>query len=210
MQMKTSVRTLLIASSLAASGCASVLADIAMPNVQTEARALRAGQYRLDHEHASLLFKVDHLGFSTYVGRFERFDASLDFEREHPEDAIVEAVVDMKGLDIANDEFAAILMGPDWFNAEAFPQAVFRSTSISNTGETTGVMTGELTMNGISAPVSLAIEFNGGARDALRRAYVVGFSATGTISRSAFNIDRFDGLIGDQVMLEIEAEFIRD
>ncbi|NNE41686.1 MAG: YceI family protein [Marinicaulis sp.] len=210
MQMITGVRIFVLAAAFAASGCASVLADIAKPNVRAEATALRAGQYRLDSEHASLLFKVDHLGFSTYVGRFERFDASLDFDPERPQDAIIEAIIDMTSLDIANDEFAATLMGPDWFSAEAFPQAAFRSTSIQITGETSGVMTGDLSLNGANAPVSLNVEFNGGARDALRRAYVVGFSATGIIRRSHFSVDRFDGLVGDKVTLEIEAEFLRE
>jgi len=198
-----------IAAMILAAGCASALAPVLKPNVSAEATALRDGAYELDKTHAALHFKIDHLGFSEFVGRFERFDASLDFDAETPQAARIDAVIDMASLDIANDEFAATLMGPDWFDAGAFPEAVFRSTAIEVTGDNTGVMTGEMTLHGVTAPVSFDVTFNGGGNDRLRRAYIVGFSATAVIDRMAFGVDRFKGLIADDVIIEIEAEFIR-
>ncbi|MEL6379142.1 MAG: YceI family protein [Pseudomonadota bacterium] len=186
-------------------GCASVAA----PRVSEDASALRKGTYALDPAHASVLFKIDHLGFSTYVGRFERIDATLDFDSKNPERADVEAIIDMTSLDIANDDFADTLMGPDWFDAGQFPQARFVSREIAVTGDTTGVMTGDLTLKGETRPIRLAVTFNGGARDLLRGAYVVGFSATGSFDRTDFGISKFSGLITDDVAIEIEAEFVR-
>lgn len=196
-------RLLLIVAASALSACASLVA----PNVSTEPVALRAGGYRLDPHHASLLFKINHLGFSNYVGRFERFDASLDFDTADPSAAVIDASIDMTSLDIADDEFAATLTGPDWFDAARFPQAVFRSTSIVTTGDNKGTMTGDLTLHGVTHPVTLEVTFNGGAQDILRGGYVVGFSAHGTINRDDFGVDRFDGVISDEVKIEIEAEF---
>lgn len=184
-------------------GCASLVA----PKVSTEGAALRAGAYALDKNHASLIFKINHLGYSTYVGRFEAFDATLGFDAADPAAARVEAAIEIASLDVANDAFAAVLTGPDWFDAASFPQAVFRSTSIEKTGDKTGRLTGDLTLRGMTAPVTLDVVFNGGAQDILRGGYVVGFSAKGTFSRKAFGIDRLDGLIGDEVAIEIEAEF---
>ncbi len=186
-------------------GCASLVA----PRVAAEPAALKEGQYALDPSHAALTFKIDHLGFSNYVGRFERFDAELDFDAEDPAAARVEAVIDVSSLDIANDDFAATLTGPDWFDAAAFPEAVFRSTAIEITGENTGRMTGDLTLKGVTAPVTLDVVFNGGARDILRGAYVVGFSASGTFDRTVFGVDKFAGVVGNEVTIEIEAEFER-
>lgn len=185
--------------------CASLVA----PKVATEPAALRAGAYALDKNHASLVFKINHLGYSSYVGRFETMDATLDFDFADPAGARVEATIDIGALDVANDAFAATLTGPDWFDAGRYPQAVFRSTSIEKTGENTGRMTGDLTLRGVVAPVTLDVVFNGGAQDILRGGYVVGFSAKGTFSRKGFGIDRLDGVIGDEVAIEIEAEFER-
>ncbi len=195
----------LVVLCLLCSGCASLL----KPDVSAEPAALRPGQYALDPDHAALLFKIDHLGFSKFVGRFESVKASLDFDEADPTAARIEAIVDMTSLDIANDAFAATLMGPGWFDAEAFPEAVFRSTAIEVTGENRGRMTGDLTLRGATLPATFEVVFNGGGRDRLRGAYVVGFSATGRISRSAYGIDRFGALIADDAAVVIEAEFVR-
>lgn len=196
----------LTALSLLLTACASLVA----PRPTSEAAALKTGAYALDQAHASILFKIDHLGFSTYIGRFEKFDASLDFDTQNPNAASVEAIIDMVSLDIANDDFAQTLLGPDWFDAAAYPQAVFRSTSIEVTGDNTGKMTGDLTLKGVSAPVTLDVTFNGGDRDILRGAYVVGFSAIGSFDRTQFGVDRFAGVVGNEVTIEIEAEFERE
>ncbi len=185
--------------------CSSVVT----PNIKQETAALRAGAYKLDEAHAAILFRINHLGYSTYLGRFEKFSASLDFDEADPTTARVSAIIDMTSLDIANDEFAQTLTGPDWFDAEQFPQAVFNSTAIAITGDNTGTLTGDFTLHGVTKPVTLEVSFNGGARDLLRSAYVVGFSAKGTIDRTDFGVSRFTGVITDEVSIEIEAEFIR-
>ena len=190
---------------LGLSACASLLA----PSVTTERAEVRPGAYRLDPTHAAVLFRIDHLGYSAYLGRFETVDASLDFDPASPTGAVLEATVEISSLDIANDAFAAELVGPDWFDAEAHPQAVFRSTSITVTGDATGTVTGELTLKGVTQPVTFDVTFNGGARDLLRGAYVTGFSAKGVIDRTAFGVDRYAGLVASEVEIELQAEFIR-
>jgi len=113
---------------LLSASCA-MFAQALAPNVNPNPTALRAGNYALDPNHAALTFKIDHLGFSNYVGRFNRFDVSLDFDEADPAAARIEAVIDMTSLDIANDEFANVLMGPSWFDANQFPEAILRSTA---------------------------------------------------------------------------------
>ncbi len=184
-------------------------ASLAAPRVKTEPQALRSGQYALDKTHAALTFKIDHMGFSKFVGRFERFDASLDFDAGNPTTARVQAIIDVASLDIANDAFAATLIGAQWFDAARYPQARFVSTHVERTGDRTGRVTGDLTLHGVTAPVTLDVVFNGGAQDLLRGAYIVGFSARGSVSRADFGIDKYDGIIGDEVGIEIEAEFER-
>ena len=200
------IRTAIAAVLLAlTAGCASLITAPA----NTEAAALRAGEYRLDPAHASLLFKVDHLGLSTYVGRFNSFEATLDFDETDPSAARLDVRVDVASLDVNDADFSATLTGPDWLNAAGHPQAQFTSTRIVVSGENTGVATGDLTLNGVTRPASLAITFRGGARNRLTGRYTLGFDGAMTLDRTAFGIDRFVGAVGTDVTLEFHGEFQR-
>jgi len=194
---------------LTLAGCNTLAAAALKPDVETAPVSVPAGDYRLDQKHASILFKINHLGFSSYVGRFEVFDAALNGDPAHPEAATVTAVVDMTSLDIANPEFAEELMGPDWFDAANFPQATFRTYGLKITGENEADISGDLTLKGKSQAVIIKARLNGSAYDRLRGADVVGFSATLPINRSDFGVDKYSGMITDDVVIEIEAEFVR-
>ncbi|MCB6179591.1 YceI family protein [Rhodobacter sp. Har01] len=178
-----------------------------------------AGTYRLDLAHGRLIFKVNHLGFSTYIGLFTRFDATLQFDPDAPGTMSVTASIDAASLethypDPAYD-FNAQLTGPDFLDAGQFPQIAFASTAVTLTGATTADVTGDLTLHGVTRPVTISVTYNGGwghmpldpggAR--------AGFSATGTLNRSdfgiAFGIPAPGTTMGvsDRVDFEIETEF---
>lgn len=206
------IRALALASALLVlSGCDTLASAVLRPKVSTATATLSEGAYTLDTRHAALTFRISHLGYSDYVGRFERFTASLDFDPAAPQDARLEAIVDMTSLDVADDDFAATLIGPGWLGTPTHPQAVFRATAIRVTGETNGEVTGDLTLFGVTAPVTLSVIFNGGGADLMRGgAQVLGFSAKGSLDRTQFGLDRLAGLIGTDVRFEIEAEFVAD
>lgn len=103
---------------------------------------------------------------------------------------------------------ASALMGPGWFDTAVFPQAVFKSTSVTLTGDTTATVSGDLTLHGITAPIVLDATFNGAAFDRLR-GNVIGFSATTQIDRTQFGVSKFSGLLANEVKIEIQAEFIK-
>lgn len=191
------------------SACNTLAASIA-PEATAERAALKTGDYSLDNSHTAVTFKVNHLGFSNYVGRFETAGAKLDFDADNPSAAKLEASIDIASLDIANDEFAETLIGSSWFDAASHPSATFSSTSIEVTGETTGTVAGDLTLNGVTRPIVLDVIFNGGDNDPLRGGYAIGFSAKGTFNRSDFGISKFVGPVSDAVTIEIEAEFVRE
>ena len=197
----------LLAVPLLLAGCDS---SVLTPDVETEITEIRSGQYSLDRDHATLIWKVDHLGFSTYIGRFNDFDASLDFDPENIENSSLEVIVNTASLDVNLPAFEDELRA-DWFNVEQFPQAVYRTTSLTETiDENTFVFNGELTFMGVTAPVALEVDFHRGARDISRRLqYVIGFSASANVQRSAFGLDNLVNIgIGDEVELEIHVEFI--
>ncbi len=193
--------------------CAALLAScdrgLAPNTVDTEVDAMQSGQYTLDKDHASLLFKVNHLGFSTYIGRFNALDASLDFDPEKIESAKLQVIVDMKSIDVNNPTFAKDLRGSDWLDTEKYPQAVFKTTRFVELKEKNSFkFEGDLTFHGVTAPVTLDVRFHGGGRNFLTRKFTLGFSASTSFKRSAFGADNMVSFgVGDDVELEIHAEF---
>lgn len=174
------------------------------------------GAYTLDKAHASLIFRVSHIGFSNYTGRFATFDAALDIDPADPAAAKLEATVDPASLAVENPPagFLESLLGPDWFNVAKFPEMTFRSTKIEMTGDDTARVTGDLKMHGITLPVAFDAKFNGGyAGHPFEPNARIGFSARGSLSRSAFGIaygvpeEGSTMGVGDAVEFIIEAEF---
>jgi polyisoprenoid-binding protein YceI len=197
--------SLLLACVVLLASCDRVVA----PDFNTEVAAMKSGQYKLDKDHASLLFKVNHLNFSTYIGSFNVLDASLDFDPEKIENSKLQVVVDMASIDVNNPKFAVDLRGSDWLDVEHFPQAVFKTTRfIESTEKNVFKFEGNLTFHGVTAPVTLAVKFNGGGRNFLTRKFTLGFSASAKFKRSAFGADNMVSFgVGDDIELEINAEF---
>ncbi|KCZ91117.1 YceI family protein [Hyphomonas jannaschiana] len=196
-------------AALALGGCTSLVAPLLKPKLSAEITALPAGDWKLDPAHAALVFRINHLGYSDLIGRFESFDVSLTGDASDPASARADAVIDMTSLDIANDSFAQELMGPKFFDTARYPQAVFRTLSVTP-GENGGAeVNGELTLHGQTRPVTLDVRFNGTAFDAIRGAQVAGFSASTVIDRTDFGVSAFSGLVTDEVRIEIQAEFLK-
>lgn len=175
-----------------------------------------AGDYTLDKSHASLTFKVSHLGFSNYTASFADFDAKLRFDQANAAASSLEATIDPKSLTLPAPPagFQKELIGPQWLDAARYPAITFRSTKVETTGPDTGKVTGDLTLHGVTKPVTLEVTYNGGyvghPMDPNAR---IGFSAKGAFKRSDFGIAY--GVpapgttmgVGDEVQVEIEAEF---
>lgn len=208
--MKKCVRPALGCFLIAAAVVLPACDRLVMPNRTAEMVELDGGQFELDPEHTTMLFKVEHLGISTYIGRFNDVAASLDFDPEAVEDTRLEAIVSPGSLDLADDDFEQTLREErGWFNAQEFPQAVFRSTGVENIADETFDLAGELTWRGVTRPVTLHVTVTGGGTNMLTGSYTLGFEAEGTLSRSSFGMDRFTDLVSDQVRLEIYGEFQR-
>lgn len=175
-----------------------------------------AGDYTLDKTHATLTFKVSHLGFSNYTASFADFDAKLRFDQANAAASSLEATIDPKSLTLPAPPagFQKELIGPQWLDAARYPAITFRSTKVETTGPDTGKVTGDLTLHGVTKPVTLEVTYNGGyvghPMDPNAR---IGFSAKGAFKRSDFGIAY--GVpapgttmgVGDEVQVEIEAEF---
>lgn len=178
-----------------------------------------AGAYTLDKSHATLIFKVSHLGFSNYTARFKHFDAQLQFDPEKPAASQLTATVDARSIetdypDPAKLDFNAQLQDKDWLDTKSFPEMKYVSTRVEERGDNKLRIHGDLTLRGVTKPVVLEATYNGGYAGHPMDPYArIGFSANGVLKRSDFGMSY--GIpapgttmgVGDPVMIILELEF---
>lgn len=197
------VAAALITLAIVSAGCASLV----RPNYETAIVKLRPGNYTLDPDHTFVLFRVDHLGLSKVVGRFNEATASLDFDPDNIESLTLDGRIKTASIDIGDEGFENQLRGAAWLNSDQFPDASFITESVVQGDENNFLIVGEFTLRGVTQPMQLQARFNGGADNILSGKYTIGFSASGEFSRKSFGIDDFGALVGDTIEIEIEAEF---
>jgi len=172
-----------------------------------------SGNYEVDLSHASVVWKVSHLGFSTYVGRFTDFSADLSLNTQDFTKSSV--AVDIKVDSIATaypwadkEDFDEKL-SKKWFKSEEFPSITFTTTSVSPLVDGKAEILGDMTMLGQTHPVVLNVVFNKGtASHRFKKVPVVGFSATTSIDRTVWGFTKYAPNIGAVVAVEIEGEFL--
>ncbi|MGB8815077.1 MAG: YceI family protein [Paracoccaceae bacterium] len=179
-----------------------------------------AGNYTLDLGHARLLFRASHLGFSNYTALFTKFEAQLVFDPVAPEAMKVAVQVDPTSVEThypdPSIDFNAVIEGPEFLDAAAYPVMQFVSTGVVVTGADTADVTGDLTLHGVTKPMVLAVRFNGGyaGHPMDPGGARIGFSATGVLLRSEFGMGF--GIpapgttlgVSDRVEVIVEAEFL--
>lgn len=180
---------------------------LVQPKVKTGLVDLKPGTYQIDPQHTTVLFKVNHMGMSTFVGRFNSADAALEFDPAHMEKARLSAVINISSIDVNNTELAETLRGSNWFNAEKYPQAIFETTNVQLIDQSHAKFTGNLTLHGVTAPVELDVVFNGGGENILTGRYTIGFTATTHFKRAQFGMDYLIPAVSDEVNIEVFAEF---
>ena len=168
---------------------------------------VRAGAYTLDKSHAKILWSTSHFGFSTYHGEFTKFDAQLTLDPARPERSRLVVDVDTRSISTNDPALDKHLNAPDFFNTAKFPGATFRSTAVRRTGPAAASVTGDLTLLGVTRPVTLDVTFNKAGENPVSKAYTAGFSAEGVIRRTEFGMSTYAPAIGDQVKLTISGEF---
>lgn len=177
---------------------------------ELDAAAQPSGAYHVDPEHSSAHFRIRHLGLGYVVGRFDRFEAGLDFDAAHPALSRLDAVIETASINTNSDRLDDTLRGDSWLAADRYPQIRFTGREIRITGENEGVIDGDLTLRGVTRPAEMRVTFHGGAPNLLeggRRD--LAFSGDLEINRKDFGMTRFpDALVGDTVRIQIEAEFL--
>jgi polyisoprenoid-binding protein YceI len=168
-----------------------------------------AGTYEVEPTHTSLHWRLSHGGLSTYTARFDKIGGTIEFNPQNPTASSANITIDANSVNTGLPNFDKEI-AKEVFKAEANPTITFKSTSLTATSPITGTMTGDLTVAGVTKPVTLNVQYNTGRISPFRRVQNVGFSATGKLKRSDWGMTNWAAFgIGDEVELIIEAEFLK-
>jgi polyisoprenoid-binding protein YceI len=165
-----------------------------------------------DPMHSKLTFTVVHRGFSDIFGLFQKFDATITSSKADFSDAMFTLSVDVASINTEVKMRDDDLRSQHFFEVAKYPTMTFKSTSIS---KTTGIkdrfkILGDLTMHGVTKPVTMNMWYRGTLYDSTYKKYKAGFQVTGIINRSDFNVgppDPFD--ISTDVMIKADGEFFK-
>ncbi len=179
--------------------------------VSSDPRQAPAGTYQLEPRHTQILFAIRHFGITDYYGRFDKASGTLDFNPSDPAASHVSVEIDTASVDTKSSELTGELQKPAVFNSGDFPQATFKSTSAARTGPNSGTVSGDLTIKGITKPVTFTVTYNGSLNDPMANGKTrdIGFHGTATIKRSDYNMTNmiWSPMVSDDVTLTIEAMF---
>lgn len=162
--------------------------------------------YTIDTSHTRVVYGISHLGFSMMPGRFHDISGTLVFDPQSPEASQVDIVINPVSVTMDHAVLDKKLVEENFFNTRAYPTITFKSAKIVKTGDKTGTVTGDVTLLGVTKPVTLDVTFNKKAFNKYAGAETVGFSATGKIKRSDFGMTYLLPDVGDDVLLNIQLE----
>lgn len=165
--------------------------------------------YKLDPTHSQIIFSYNHLGYSTGYGMFSGYDGEILFDVEDPAQSSVTVSMPLMSMITGNEARFGHFMSADFFDAAADDTWTFTSTEIEVTGDTTALITGDLTLNGVTKPVVLDAELAQMGTHPMENKPWAGFSATTTILRSDFNVGAFAPFVSDEVQIEISFEAMK-
>ncbi len=166
-----------------------------------------SGEYTPDPKHRYITFSYFHQGYSHPWVRWRDWTGTLNWDADAPENSSVSVTIDVASVDSGVDEFDGHLVSENWFNAAAHPEITFVSTDVEKTGANTGKITGDLTIKGITKPVTLDVVFHKGAYEQRGNYYKLGFSGETTLKRSDFDLGAFVPVVSDEVDVVIETEW---
>lgn len=194
-------------------GAAPPVADAAAattPAVQAEpakpAIAVASGTYKLDPAHTMVLAQWSHLGFSNPTANFGDTSGTITWDAANPTASKVEVTIPLSGLRSFSDDFNKHLSSADFFDVAKFPEASFKSTSVTAAGTNKYTVVGDLTIKNITKPVTLDVTVNGAGEHPMAKLQAVGFDATGTVKRSDYVLDMAAPMVSDEVKLRITTE----
>ena len=167
--------------------------------------------WKNDDPHSQLGFTVTHLGVSDVSGTFNDFDVTVSSSKPDFSDAVFELSANVASIDTRVEARDNHLKSADFFDVQKFPSLSFKSTSLKNTGKNLYKLTGDLTLHGVTRPVTMDLIYRGVIENPMSKKQTAGFQITGTIKRSDFNLGNgFPApMISDEVRIKADGEFVQ-
>lgn len=173
----------------------------------TAGASAQATAWKIDPVHSGIEFKIRHLGVSNVRGTLSNPTGTVMLDEKNIAKSSVEATINTATVNTNNEGRDKHLKSPDFFDVEKYPTIAFKSTAVSDAGGKLS-LTGDLTLNGVTKPVTLALDGPSAPQKGQRGGMVSGFSATGTIHRTDFNFgSKYSSpMLGDDVQFTIDIE----
>lgn len=170
----------------------------------------QAEDYKIDTEgtHASINFKIQHLGYSWLLGRFNSFDGQFSFDENQPAQSSVQVVIQTNSIDSNHAERDKHLKGKDFLDVKQFPEARFTSTSYKKIDDTSGLLTGDFELRGITKSISFPVTKVGGGKDPWG-GYRMGFEGKTTLTLADYDMNFDLGPASATLLLELYIEGIQ-
>lgn len=173
-----------------------------------------ATKWSIDPMHSEVQFKVKHLVISTVTGFFKSFEGTVESETEDFDGAKINFSIDIDSIDTKQTQRDEHLKSPEFFDAAQYPHITFSSTSFTKTGDEEYELNGDLTIKGVTKPVTLNVEYGGSAADFYGNTKA-GFEITGKVNRKEFGLT-WDGVteagaivVGEDIKLLINIQLIK-
>lgn len=165
-----------------------------------------AVSYDIDPQHTSVIATWSHFGFSHPTADIPDAKGTLVFDKDHPEQSRVSVTLPVTGIDSHVPALTKELLGETYFDTAKYPSAMFHSTRVVAKGDNKFDIEGNLTLKGITKPVTLHATLNQQGEHPMVKKQAIGFDATGTIKRSDFGLDKYVPAVSDDVTLTISTE----
>jgi polyisoprenoid-binding protein YceI len=166
----------------------------------------RADEYTVDPYHSSISFQIEHFGLTWVHGRFNEFSGGFTVEKGDPGKSAFALTIKTASVDTNNAKRDGHLRSPDFFDVKQYPTISFKSSAVKAVAGGYQV-TGNLTLNGVTRPVSFTLE--GGKTVEFKGITRIGFSTNFTVKRSQFEMKKMVGPLGDEVRVSIGIEGIK-
>jgi len=170
--------------------------------------AQAADTYQIDPVHSSVVFKVRHLNVTDFYGRFNDVTGTVTLDPSNPAADSLDLEVKSDSIDTHTEKRDQVLKGPDFFNVKQFPTIAFKSAKIEKAGDDTYNVTGNLTLRGVTKPLTLEFKITGKGKG-MKDEYRAGGETQFTIRRGDFGMTYMPGIAGDDITLIISLEGIK-
>lgn len=168
-----------------------------------------ADVWKSDKNHSELGFSIVHMGINDVTGKFKTFEATMTASKADFSDAVVELSADVASIDTEVEMRDNHLRSADFFDVEKFPKLTFKSTKIEASGKDSYRLTGDLTLHGVTKPVTMNLLYRGTIENPMNKKPTAGFQLTGMLKRSDFGIGpKFPApALSDEVQIKANGEF---